>query len=170
MTCLEAQSNIIAYIENGLDKDKKIEFLKHVRNCDDCMEELDIYYTMIEGMHQMDSNLPISRDFKAELEMRIDRELKQNRNKKSFVRSSVVIAVLAILFFVIAGYINFLEILYNDEQAKIKEKQGDYYYSAYFDDYIFEPEEKLLNINVEPEVTTEQSFYSKIRDYNAGKR
>jgi hypothetical protein len=78
--------------------------------------------------------------------------------------------VLAILFFVIAGYINFLEILYNDEQAKIKEKQGDYYYSAYFDDYIFEPEEKLLNINVEPEVTTEQSFYSKIRDYNAGKR
>lgn len=170
MTCLEAQSNIIAYIENGLDKDKKIEFLKHVRNCDDCMEELDIYYTMIEGMHQMDSNLPISRDFKAELETRIDRELKQNRNKKSFVRSSVVIAVLAILFFAIAGYINFLEILYNDEQTKIKEQQGDYYYSAYFDDYMFEPEEKLLNINVEPEVTTEQSFYSKIRDYNAGKR
>ena len=31
----------------------------------------------------------------------------------------------------------FLEILYNDEQAKIKDQQGEYYYSAYFDDYIF---------------------------------
>ena len=170
MTCLEAQSSIIAYIENRLEKDKQIEFLKHVKNCNDCMEELDIYYTMIEGMHQMDSNLPITRDFRAELEMRIEREFKQDRNKKSFVRSSVFIAVIAVLIFVIAGYINFLNILYEDEQKNIKEQQGDYYYSSYFDDVLFAPDEKILNINIEPEISTEESFYSKIREYNANKK
>lgn len=170
MTCLEAQSNIIAYIEDGLDKDKKIDFLKHVSNCKDCMEELDIYYTMIEGMRQMDSNVPVSRDFRAELDTRINRELRQDKNKKSIVRSSVLITVVVILFFVIVGYIQFLNILYKDEQDKIKEQQGEYYYSAFFDDYLFEPDSKLLNINVEPEEPAEQSFYSKIRQYNAGSR
>lgn len=170
MTCLEAQSSIIAYIENRLEKDKKIEFLRHVKNCDDCMEELDIYYTMIEGMHQMDSNLPISRDFKAELDLRIDREFKQDRKKRSFVRSSVVIAIIGVLMFVIAGYINFLNLLYDDEQSKIKEEQGEYYYSSYFDQILFDPEERLININVEPQEKTEESFYSKINEYNANKK
>ena len=163
MTCLEAQSNIIAYIEGDLDKETRIDFLKHIKSCDDCREELDIYYTMIEGMRQLDSNLPISRDFSSELETKINRELRQNKKKKDFFRSSIV----GILGFAIFGYINFLNILYADEQNKLKENQGEYYYSDNFDDIIFEPENKLLNINVEPEVEEEKSFYSKIREFNA---
>lgn len=118
----------------------------------------------------MDSNLPISRDFKAELDLRIDREFKQDRKKRSFVRSSVVIAIIGVLMFVIAGYINFLNLLYDDEQSKIKEEQGEYYYSSYFDQILFDPEERLININVEPQEKTEESFYSKINEYNANKK
>ena len=166
MTCLDAQSHIIAYIEDGLDKDKKIEFLNHVKGCDNCKEELDIYYTMIEGMHRMDNNLPISVDFRSELSNRMDRELRQNRNRRGFFRYSFLVVLLGVLGFAIAGYINFLNIIHADEQQKLKNKQGEYYYSSTFDDVMFEPDSRTLNINIEPKVEEERSFYSKIREYN----
>ena len=167
MTCLEAQSNIIAYIEGELDHEMKMEFLKHIKSCDNCREELDIYYTMIEGMHQMDSNIPISRNFSSELQMRIERELKQGKKKKDFLRYSVFIVILGILGFSIIGYINFLKIIHADEQNRIKDAQGEYYYSDNFDKYMFDPEKRLIEININTETTEEKSFYSKIREYNA---
>ena len=33
MTCLEAQSKIMAFIENKLPDDELKEFIKHVKNC-----------------------------------------------------------------------------------------------------------------------------------------
>lgn len=166
MTCLEAQSKIIAYIDNNLEKDEKTDFLIHIKNCDNCRDELNIYYTMIEGMRQLDGNLPLSKDFTEELNNRIERELKQSKKKQEFFRSSVCIIVVGVLGFVIFGYINFLNILHNDEQKKLKEAQGDYYFSQTFDDILFESgeEENVLNINVTQEEET--SFYEKIRQYN----
>ncbi|MBE5923869.1 MAG: zf-HC2 domain-containing protein [Lachnospiraceae bacterium] len=166
MNCLEAQSNIISYIENGLEKEKRIDFLRHIQSCKDCKEELDIYYTMIEGMRQMDSNAPISKDFKKELDIRINRELKQNKTRKEFVISSIVIAVICLFAFSVVGYVNFLGIVKADEQRKLKEAQGEYYYSDTFDKYLFEPDNQVITINIEPEPEEEQSFYSKIRAYN----
>ena len=166
MTCLEAQSRIIAYIEDNLDKDKKIEFLKHVKNCNDCKEELDIYYTMLEGIHRMDNNLPVSLDYSLELTNKMERELKQNKKKREFFTCSVLVVILGVLGFSIAGYINFLRIVYEDEQQSIKDKQGQYYYSDTFDDYLFFFFKRMLNINVEPEIKEQPGFYKRIREYN----
>lgn len=165
MTCLEAQSKIIAYIDYNLEKDEKTDFLTHIKNCENCKEELNIYYTMIEGMRQLDGNITLSKDFTKELNDRIERELKQNKKKQEFLRSSVCIILVGILGFGIFGYVNFLNILHNDEQKKLKEAQGEYYFSQTFDDVLFEPlkEENILNINVTQEY--EPSFYEKIRQY-----
>ena len=165
MTCLEAQSKIIAYIDHNLERDEKADFLTHIKNCEDCMEELNIYYTMIEGMRQLDGNLPLSKDFTEELNTRIEHELKQSRKKQEFFRSSVCIILVGILGSVIFGYINFLNILHNDEQKKLKEAQGEYYFSQTFGDILFEPykTENVLNINVTQ--AEESSFYEKIRRY-----
>ncbi|MGN0152815.1 MAG: anti-sigma factor family protein [Lachnospiraceae bacterium] len=167
MTCLEAQSKIIAYIDNNLEKDEKVDFLKHIQGCKDCKEELDIYYTMIEGMRQLDSNMPLSRDFTQELDARMQRELKYNRKKREFFRSSVCIIIVSVLGFFIFGYVNFLNLLHEDEQAKLKEAQGEYYFSETFEHILFEPyeDENIININVETE-QPEQSFYEKIRQHN----
>lgn len=167
MTCLEAQSKIIAYIDNNLEKDEKVDFLKHIQGCKDCKEELDIYYTMIEGMRQLDSNMPLSRDFTQELDARMQRELKYNRKKREFFRSSVCIIIVSVLGFFIFGYVNFLNLLHEDEQAKLKEAQGEYYFSETFGHILFEPyeDENIININVETE-QPEQSFYEKIRQHN----
>lgn len=83
MTCLEVQSKLIAYIDNNLEKNEKIDFLKHIKNCENCKEELEIYYTMIEGMRQLDDNVPFSKDFSKELDNRIAREMRHDRKKEN---------------------------------------------------------------------------------------
>lgn len=167
MTCLEAQSKIIAYIEYNLERDEKQEFLKHIQCCEECKEELVIYYTMIEGMRQLDDNMPLTHDFSEELNWRMEQELRSSRKKRDFVRSSVAIGVITVLAFLILGYMNFLNLLHEQEQMAMKEKQGEYYYSETFHDVLFFPddEEVMLNINITTEEPT-VSFYEKIRKYN----
>ena len=79
------------------------------------------------------------------------------------------VIIIGIACFAIIGYINFLSIIHADEQNKLKEKQGDYYYSDTFDDILFEPDSKMLSINVESDIEDESdnTFYSRIREYNA---
>ena len=166
MTCLDAQSKIIAYIDYKLEKDQKKEFLKHIQCCENCKEELNIYYTMIEGMRQLDSNMSLSEDFDEELNRRMEHELKQNKTKKNFLHSSVFVAVAGMLTFLIIAYVNFLTLLHEDEQAKIKAAQGEYYYSQTFNNYMFEPYEEELILNIDSS-ETEKSFYEKVRYHNA---
>lgn len=164
MTCLEAQSKIMAYIDHNLEKDEKIEFLKHMKICEDCREELNIYYTMIEGMRQLDGNRPLSKDFVLELDEKIDDEMKKNRNQKKLLRSSVLVVIAGVFTIAIITYVNFLNLIYMDEQNTLKEKQGQFYYSKTFEGYLFDPYDEIGNLNIniskdEPKVT----FYEKIR-------
>ncbi|BBF42573.1 hypothetical protein lbkm_1256 [Lachnospiraceae bacterium KM106-2] len=68
MTCHEAQSNIIKYVNGQLDIETLDEFLNHMRNCDDCMEELEVYYVLLIGMKQLDEDKNLSSNFHADLE------------------------------------------------------------------------------------------------------
>ena len=165
MTCLETQSKIIAYIDGNLEKDRRIEFLKHIQSCEDCKEELNIYYTMIEGMRQLDNNMPLTKDFSEELDRRISQELKQSRQKKGVVQSSFLMALIGIFTFAIIAYVNFLNLLHQEEQDQLKLAQGEYYFSESLSDYFFEPEEQELILNVKQD-KTEMNFYEKIRYYN----
>ncbi len=166
MTCLEAQSKIIAYIDYKIEKEDKQDFLQHIKHCKNCREELDIYYTMIEGMRQLDSNQPLSKDFSAELGERMERDLKKNRKKKDFFRSSVCVVVMAVLGFLLVGYVNFLHILHEEEQVKLKEAQGDYYFSTSLEPYLFELEENEFIRAINMDVTQEDpGFYKKVRQY-----
>lgn len=166
MTCLEAQSKIIAYIEHKLEKNDKQDFLVHVKYCKECREELNIYYTMIEGMRQLDENEPLSTNFDADLEKRMSQELNLNRKKKDAIRGSVLILILGILSCGIAVYVNFLNFLEAQEQENLKQLQGAFYYSKTFDSILFEPYEDNITLNItEEDEEPEDSFYKKIRDY-----
>ncbi len=166
MTCLEAQSKIIAYIENNLERTSKQEFLRHVRECKDCKEELNIYYTMIEGMRQLDENDILAANFNEALDERINQELNAMRKKKMVIRNSVLLLFIGICSVIIFGYVNFLKFLENKEQEDLKRLQGDYYYSDTFDEILFEPYDDMvkLDINVQQE-EPEMSFYEKVRQH-----
>ncbi len=56
MTCKEAESLVMAYIHNEMDVQKMEEFLEHIDGCENCREELEIYYTVEAGIRQLDSD------------------------------------------------------------------------------------------------------------------
>ena len=56
MTCKEAQRLVIPYIRHQLDEETMEAFLDHIDGCEECREELEIYYTVEAGIRQLDSD------------------------------------------------------------------------------------------------------------------
>ena len=52
--CMEIQSQITDYIEGNLAPDKLEEFISHINSCEECREELNIYYTLYLGILQLE--------------------------------------------------------------------------------------------------------------------
>ena len=97
MTCLEAQSKIMAFIENKLPDDELKEFIKHVKNCENCSEELEIYYTLIVGMKELDNEENLSTNFKKELDDKLDEEMTRMTAVKRIATSTIVLVLAAIV-------------------------------------------------------------------------
>ncbi|MBE5957124.1 MAG: hypothetical protein E7253_11840 [Lachnospiraceae bacterium] len=107
MDCLKAQTCITSYVEGDLTGTDLKEFLLHVKWCQNCREELEIYYTLIEATRQLDEGLLTTNDFMKELEDKINRELNEihaaedrRANRK----------VLAFLLFLCLGAFAFIKI------------------------------------------------------------
>lgn len=77
MDCLRAQTKITSYVEGKLKGEELKEFLLHVESCPNCMEELEIYYTLLEATRQLDQGLLTTSNFSKELEEKIHRELNE---------------------------------------------------------------------------------------------
>lgn len=56
MLCKDAERLVIPYIRHELDDEVVEEFLEHVDSCENCKEELEIYYTVEAGIRQLDSD------------------------------------------------------------------------------------------------------------------
>ena len=53
MTCKEAEQMVMPYINKELTDKELSTFLAHVHTCQDCYEELEIYYTIYTGLAQL---------------------------------------------------------------------------------------------------------------------
>ncbi len=168
MTCLEAQSNIMAFVDKKLPDDKISDFVRHMKYCPNCSEELEIYYTLIVGMRQLDNNEDLSHNFKKDLNdelVRLDNKVK-NAKRFKFSTFSIVFAfmVAAVIFF----YNSCLHKVYNIEQIMIKEDQGQYYFYHNFGDYISMCDDDIVATERHKNEAkpVEKTFYQKIRIYN----
>ena len=132
MNCLEAQSKIMAFIENKLPDDELREFIKHVRSCKNCYEELDIYYTLIVGMKQLDESDNISTDFKDSLNNRLDEEMNRLTAVKRIANSTIMVVIAAVVAGLIWLYSGALDKVYTYEQKSKLEEQPRYYYAEVF--------------------------------------
>ena len=66
MECFEVDTKIISYLENTLEDDELEAFLEHLNECEDCRNEVALYFTLIEGLKQMDEDEIKIFDFQAE--------------------------------------------------------------------------------------------------------
>lgn len=64
MKCVEAKRMVTRFVNRELSYQELEQFLHHVENCRDCMEELDIYFTMYKAFDMMDEGGRQEYDFK----------------------------------------------------------------------------------------------------------
>lgn len=70
MTCKEAEKMIPLFLEDDLDTDDLREFLEHIEQCEECMEELSIQFLVSEGLARLEAGNVF--DLKNELDFRMD--------------------------------------------------------------------------------------------------
>lgn len=165
MTCFEAQSNIMAFIDKKLPDDEVTEFVRHVKHCPNCSEELEIYYTLIVGMREVDTGKELSLNFKKDLETELDRIDSRYKNVKRAKVStfSVVCIAVVVAFFIFYGRI--LDKVYDIEQRMIKERQGNYYFYESFQEYIHVKDKDIVYEATHIEEAPEKTFYEKVQSY-----
>ena len=113
MNCQNAQSMVLNFINNKLDKEETKEFIEHIRSCKDCWEELEIYYVMLIGLKQLDEGEELAADFKEKLQNEVDSrylEIEKNSKRKYAAKIVIVltIAVMLIWMFVYLVFAMFL--------------------------------------------------------------
>lgn len=99
MNCREAQALITKYVQDQLDLKTLEAFLQHIKNCPDCMEELEVYYIVFHGIKRLDEDENIAINYHAEFL----REIKKNeqRIKKAKKRFNVKRGIYIALCFLI---------------------------------------------------------------------
>ena len=56
MTCTEAEKMVVPYIEDKLSLSELEEFMEHIETCENCREELEIYYMVDGGLKNLDED------------------------------------------------------------------------------------------------------------------
>ena len=104
MTCLEAQSNITAFINDQLDMATLEEFIEHVNHCADCREELEVYYTLLTAMKLLDEDKELSNQFSQELDNKLRMSADRIRKMKNArIRKKFYLLILALGFVIISS-------------------------------------------------------------------
>ncbi len=107
MKCIEARRMVSPFVDKKLTDKETEQFLKHIEHCSDCMDELDIYFTMYKAMDTLDSGLHHEYDFKKMLENEI-RSVRYGIMRRKIVRASrsiiLVLAEILLLVSVYTGY------------------------------------------------------------------
>ncbi len=120
MNCIQTQSMITPFINDELNIKELEQFLDHVFTCPDCMEEVEIYYTLLTAMKQLDEDKNLSGDFKNELRRKLeDAQERVFHAKYTYYRKK---AILIITMAVIAFVINFR---YTSDMAHIDNNVTD---------------------------------------------
>jgi len=99
MSCKETEKMISAFLSKKLDTKELEQFLLHVKNCPNCMEELTIQYLVMTGAAILEEGN--SFDLRKELEETLERAWYKVRKRKLLTILSYVLEVLAIMTVII---------------------------------------------------------------------
>ncbi len=101
MNCKEAEKKIPSFLQDDLDGRNLAEFVEHIDECSECMEELSIQFLVSEGMEQLEKgnsfNLQEALHYKladADYKIRLNRIL---RRILIWLEAAVVVAIVIAL-------------------------------------------------------------------------
>lgn len=103
MDCKQAQALVPRYIKQEIEGEEMEAFLSHVKRCEECYEELEIYYTIDTALKELDGNTPKLLTLKNSMEQALlssERKIKSRHHLQvaRYVLNTVVFWVVAAAF------------------------------------------------------------------------
>lgn len=84
MNCIEARRMVTPFIKKELSDRETEQFLNHVEHCADCMDELDIHFTVYKALDTLDSGVHHEYDFRRMLNEEIRNARRRILRRKMF--------------------------------------------------------------------------------------
>lgn len=105
MDCKETQRLLVSYINGELDAGEESEFVRHIRRCPECYEELGVYATVFAGVRQLDGGEE-EIDYRTLVEDSLENSEEDVRDERFLATYALLLkaAATAVLFYMIAGW------------------------------------------------------------------
>lgn len=102
MKCKEAEKEIPSFLNDELDGRDLMEFVDHIEDCPECMEELSIQFLVAEGLEQLEqgNNFNLQKALTWKLED-ADDKIRMNR----ILRHTLLVLEAAVVVVIIAAVI-----------------------------------------------------------------
>lgn len=107
LKCHDIQMMISGFIDDRLSDEQTEMFLDHVEHCQDCYDELEVYYMITAGLRQLDENHEENPDLQKNLRELINNKRQELQNEKRTLlwrrrlRRVTGVCFFAVLFFVL---------------------------------------------------------------------
>lgn len=105
MNCKKAQDMITPFINNKLSMKDMEEFLDHVNSCSNCREELEVYYTLLVAMKQLDEDRNVSGNYSLKLSEKMEKACEKVIHAKyTYYRKKVMLILTMIFLAILFGF------------------------------------------------------------------
>ncbi len=104
MDCKRAMELMTQFINDQLDAEDVQAFLDHIDSCPECREELEVNYSLMTAMKQLDEDTDLSDNYIEELNKKIETcYLDELKRKRSCVRRRILLGVVVVLLLFMNG-------------------------------------------------------------------
>lgn len=104
MDCKRAMELMTQFINERLDDEDVQAFLDHIDSCSECREELEVNYSLMTAMKQLDEDVDLSDDYIGELNQKIETcYLEELKRKRTCTRRRIVLGVVILLLILQSG-------------------------------------------------------------------
>ena len=104
MDCKRAMELMTQFINERLDAEDVQAFLDHIDSCPECREELEVTYSLMTAMKQLDEDTDLSDNYIEDLNQKIETcYLEELKRKRTCVRRRILLGVVVVLLLFING-------------------------------------------------------------------
>lgn len=146
MICSRAQNMITPFINKELNLKDTEAFLNHINHCQNCHEELEVYYVLLTAMKQLDEDKNLSDDYGLELSKELEKAQERVIHAKYTYFQKKAILFLSMIL--LAFFISF-RYSYKDGQDVTQVLESTFGLRDSFRDIRNNDLEKLLQIRLE---------------------
>lgn len=125
MECIEVQRQITDFINKKLDRETTEEFLRHIEQCKECKEELEIYYIFFVGIKQLNEDKIGVLNLHLDFEKHLVAMNEKIRHEKIFLmekKVTFVVILFLVVIWVSVGAVDYLSVE-NDMSRLIYHKE-----------------------------------------------